>query len=240
MNFILYTITLRKEKISFWLKLLTVSVSLSGLILSFFSAQADGYSHWSKRLMYFTSQSNVWIILIFTAILIFEAVSKNKQANTENLLYLLKFVFTVSITLTAIVFCALLAPFSHRNGYNAWTASSIMTHVITPTLAVFDLFYGKAPMQIKKHHALYSAIPPLLYLVFTSILCILKVDFGRGDPYPYFFMNYYSPAGVFGFSDVMPFAIGSFYWMLLILGIVLSVSFCYACLLNKRIKETDA
>ena len=229
-----------KKKISEILKLITAIISFSGLILSFIGAERDGYSHWAKRLLYFTCQSNVWMIAIFAVMLIAGLRAKGEKMRHRDMLYTLRFALTVSITLTGFVFCTLLAPFSARDGYNAWSASSIMSHVITPILSVVDLFYDPERINIGRREIGYSVLPPLFYLIFASVFCILKVDFGRGDPYPYFFMNYYSPAGVFGFSKVMPFAIGSFYWMLFLLGLVLSIAAVYARLLNGRKAKTKS
>jgi len=66
------------------------------------------------------------------------------------------------------------------------------------------------------------------------VLCIMKVDFGRGEPFPYFFFNYYSPAGVFGTSDVMPYRIGSFYWIVFMFFLIIGVGALYRKLYNKK------
>lgn len=215
------------------LKALIPIVSLGGLILAFQGAGADGYSHWTKRLLYFTTQSNIWIALIMPLILLLPLVPEAKRDTASRITYLLKYVFTVSITITGIVFCAILAPFADRDGYRAWTLSSILTHVVTPILAICDFVFDCPKLSIGRKEKLFTTIPPLLYLIFASVLSILKVDFGRGDPYPYFFLNYYSPAGVFGFSSQPPFVLGSFYWIIIFLLIVLGVATLFARISKK-------
>ena len=220
-----------KRKItSLTLKILITLTSLIGVILSLIFYKADSYSHWSKRLLYFTGQSNIWIGItcLVLSILIVLSLVKNKDY-TKKWLYVLKFIFTISITITGIVFCTLLAP-NARGQYNAWSLSSLLTHVFTPILAIVDFFVDDYKIIFNKKHIALSLIPPLLYFIFASVLCVLKVDFGRGDAFPYFFMNYYSPAGVFGFSDVKPFVIGSFYWIVLLLLLILGLSALYASL----------
>lgn len=218
----------KREKISFSLKFVTSASALVGVLWSFFNATADGYSHWSKRLLYFTSQSNLWIALTFIMIIVVGR-SKGLSGNTrvKNFLYLLKYIFTVSITLTGFIFCAVLAPGAGNADYNAWTVSSILTHVIVPLFSVADFFVDTYRVKLLRRHSLLSLVPPFLYAVFASILCIIKVDFGRGEPFPYFFFNYYSPAGVFGTSDVMPYRIGSFYWIVFMFFVVLGVGALY-------------
>jgi len=223
-----------KDKLSKYLKLAIFITSFSGVIWSFFSATADGYSHWATRLLYFTGQSNIWIGLTALAMLIFSLLKPNVSPRVKNALYILRYVFTVSITLTALIFCGVLAPTAHKSGYNAFTGASILTHMIVPTLAVVDFFLDTYRVKLSGKHVSLSIVPPLIYLVFASILCILKVDFGRGDPFPYVFFNFYSPAGVFGFSSEMPYVIGSFYWMLFMLGIIIGVGTLYKKLYSKK------
>ena len=230
-----------KNKISFFTKISVVAFSFIGVVWSFFNATSDGYSHWSKRLLYFTSLSNIWIALCCLAILLLPAV-KSLRDNTrvKNLFYLLKYVFTVSITLTGFIFCAVLAPGAANDNYNAWTVASIMTHVMVPVLSVADFYLDGYRIELKKRHISLSTLPPLLYMIFASVLVILNVDFGRGDPFPYFFFNYYSPAGIFGFSDVMPYRVGSFYWIIVMLGIIIGLGAIYRKLYNKKSKKDSS
>jgi hypothetical protein len=82
-------------------------------------------------------------------------------------------------------------------------------------------------------------MPPLAYFVFAGALNILNVDFGKGDTYPYFFLNLKSPAGIFGFSDTPPFVIGSFYWIILFLLMVFSIAVTLALINNKILKKAS-
>ncbi|MBO7303842.1 MAG: hypothetical protein J6V09_01275 [Clostridia bacterium] len=229
------------KKISTVTKITTVITSLLGVVLSFFSARADGYSHPAKRLLYFTGQSNIWIGLTLFLILIVTHSQKLKDnPRVTKTLYALRYVFTVSITVTGFIFCAVLAPGAGNADYNAWGLSSIFTHVLTPTLAIFDFFFDEVKPRVTKLQLLASLIPLLAYAIFSTVLFCLNVDFGRGDPFPYFFLNHRSPAGIFGTSDVMPYRIGSFYWMAFILLVVLGIAALYRYIYNKvgsRVKK---
>lgn len=225
-----------RNKISLTFKILIASASFLGIILSFARATLDGYSHWSKRLLYFTAQSNIWIGALSLVILAYAFISRSKEGDTrvKNTLYVLKYVFTVSVTVTGLIFCAVLAPGAKTDNYNAWTFSSLITHVIVPSLSIADLFVDGYKINIKKHHVFYTAIPPFLYMIFSTVLYLLGVDFGRGEPFPYFFLNYGSPAGVFGFSNEMPYMVGSFYWIILILFVIFGFASLYRKLYNKK------
>jgi len=209
-------------------KFLIVFTSLGGVLLNLIFYKKDGYSSWGVRLLYFTNLSNIWIGItcLVLAILLIIKMVKGKDF-IKGWMYILKYVFTVSITITGLVFCCLLAP--NTNGtYQPWTFNSLLAHVFAPVFSIVDFFLDDYEIKFNKKHIFYTALPPFFYLIFASIFCILKVDFGRGDAFPYFFMNYYSPAGIFGFSDVKPFVIGSFYWIILFLILTLSLGLIYA------------
>lgn len=216
-----------REKISFALKWTVVALSFAGVIWSFFNAEADGYSHWTKRLLYFTSQSNIWVALCMLVILVFSLPSLRERARLKNFLYILKYVFTVSITLTGFIFCVVLAPGAANDNYNAWSGASIMTHVLVPVLTIVDFFLDPYRVSLKKRHIFLTAVPPFIYSVFATVLVLMKVDFGRGDAFPYFFFNYYSPAGFFGFSDEMPYILGSFYWIIFMFLLIVGTGALY-------------
>ena len=215
-----------KKIVSLYLNILISIFSALGITLACIFAVRDGYSHWSKRLLYFTQQSNIWICVIsivFAALLILEI--KKKRPYISKLAYALKFVFTVSITITGIIFCALLAPFAEN--YNAWSFASVLTHVVVPLLSVADFFLVDVELPIKRSYVFYSVIPPLCYFIFSSILSILQVDFGRGDTFPYFFMDLNSEVGLFGFKNGDLPQLGTFYWIITILLLILGLGWSY-------------
>ena len=208
-----------------------------GFILSCYFSKADGYYHWLTRLLYFTQQSNLWIgitSLIFAIVLLRE----NSSENTIKIVSVFKYIFTVSITITCFIFCSVLAPFA--GDYNAWTFYSVLTHVVVPILAIADLFTNKNIVKFDKKFVLYTILPPLIYFIFTSVLVMLKFDFGRGEPFPYFFMNYYSEVGLFGFVAKWPPQIGSFYWIVFLFGFIYLLSIAYykllCCIKNRKQK----
>ena len=212
------------NKVSYSLKILIVLSTIIGVALSFIFAKQDGYTSWQFRLLYFTLQSNLWIAIVCCLYLLLPFYKASE--NFVKSLYVCNFVFTVSITVTGVVFCALLAPFAYKDGYNAWSVWSILLHAVVPALAICD-FFVQPTQKLSPKHVFSSILPPLIYFLIASVFCLARVDFGRGHAYPYFFMNYYSPVGVFGFGGTPPFVVGVAYWILLFLAFVLSVAFVY-------------
>jgi len=216
-----------KKKTSIILNFMIALISLVGVLLNCIFATRDGYSHWHKRLLYFTNLSNIWIGITCLTVAVLSIMSiVKKQSVIKNWIYLLKYIFTVSITITGLIFCGLLAPFA--GDYNAWTLSSILVHVIVPVLSIVDYFISSEVLVLKKWHIVLPTVPPLIYFVFCLILSAFNVDFGRGDTYPYFFMNFRSSVGLFGFSNSGPTPeMGAFYWIVAILLLILGISYLY-------------
>jgi hypothetical protein len=100
-----------------------------------------------------------------------------------------------------------------------------------------DFFVDGGEVVFEKKHNVLSLAPPLSYFIFCVVLYLLNVDFGRGDNFPYFFLNFGSPAGIFGFSDEFPYRIGSFYWVVFISALVYSTSVLYSWLHNLKMKK---
>ncbi len=226
-----------RVKTSFLIKILVVVFCLTGLLLNCIYATYDGYTHWSKRLLFFTTQSNIWVLIIMAVLLVYPFTKQGKKDKWSQSLYTVKFVFTVSITITAIVFCCFLGPFADSS-YHAWSFHSLLLHVIVPILTVADFFIDHTPVNLSGKTFYTLIIPSLCYFILAGILCAFKYDFGRGEPYPYFFMNFYSPAGVFGFSSTPPFIMGSFYWILLFLFIMIGVGKLLVKIKNKQNKKS--
>ena len=208
------------------LKILTILSAFGGVLLSLISAPGDNFSHPWKRLLYFTAQSNIWIGAVFLLILVLPFTKMQKGELWRQRLYLLKFIFTVSITMTGIVFCGVIAPFSPST-YRPWVFCNWLTHVVTPILAIADFFLDKQRITIKTKHLFACLLPPLFYFSVATLLGYFNFDFGRGEPYPYFFLDYRSPIGLFGVGKQSPF-IGPVYWWTAFSLVMLLLAFIYA------------
>lgn len=215
----------KTKTVSVALKLLLFVCSMTGVFLS---GAGAGFMGGGTVMLYFTIQSNIWISL--TCLVLAILILKGKELGDTA--FVIKLVFTVSITLTGFVFCVMLAP---TMGKDAWNIQNILTHVVTPVLAIADFFVYDSVYPYKKKQCLWVAVPPLYYVIFAAAGYVLNWNFGGGRNYPYFFLNWGSPAGAFGFSRELPF-IGVVWW-LVVLIIFLTVTALLYISVAKKIRN---
>ncbi|MCR5581855.1 MAG: Pr6Pr family membrane protein [Pseudobutyrivibrio sp.] len=200
---------------------LKIVVSLSAIIGTFLSAYAGRHSFMggSRVFMYFTIQSNIAIAIICLVGLYYII----RDSEISHVWQIVKFVGTVAITLTGVVFCFVLAP---TMGSSAWNIQNILTHVIVPIGAVIDFFLISNCIDLKKSAVLYVIIPPLLYAIYAGVGYVLGWQFADGINYPYFFLNWGSEAGAIGFSSELPF-MGTLWWILALLIFLILIGLLY-------------
>ena len=231
-------IAAKDKTISCILKCTVVLSAVIGILLSA-GAGRGSFMGGSRVFMYFTIQSNILIALICAAGLVLmlrrgsASVSAPATGKRMNGWFVFKFVGTVSITLTGTVFCFVLAP---TFGAYAWNVQNILTHVIVPAASIADFFVTGICGSIRKRFAIFVTIPPLLYAVYAGIGYAAGWEFAPGMNYPYFFLNWGSPAGVFGFSKELPF-MGCAWWIIAIFVLLLGMGYGYLALLDVRKKR---
>ncbi len=213
----------KAKVLSIVFKCIVIVSSAVGIILSAI-AGAQSFMGGGRVFMYFTVQSNIAIALVCAV----GAVLLLRNQPVQDIWYLIKFVFTVSITLTGVVFCFVLAP---TLGKHAWRLQHVLTHVVVPLAAVLDFFVTGRYSSMKKRSVYFVIIPPLLYAIYTGIAYAAKWEFSKGVHYPYFFLNWDSPAGAFGFTNELPY-MGCAWWILLILVMLLAVGYGYLLALD--------
>ncbi|MCR4901443.1 MAG: Pr6Pr family membrane protein [Butyrivibrio sp.] len=207
-----------KQKISYILKTIVILSSIIGTIASYLAGRTS-FMGGNHVFMYFTIQSNIAIAIISAIGLYFMAT--NKPVN--KIWYVIKFVGTVSITLTGVVFCFVLAP---TLGIYAWNMQNVLTHVIVPIGAIIDFFVISGVTKVSKLNTLYVIIPPIIYAIYAGIGYVKGWEFAEGINYPYFFLNWGSKAGAFGFTNELPF-MGSAWWILVLLIFLIVVGYIY-------------
>ena len=219
-------INIKRNIVSLVLKAILSLVSLNGVFLILLQ---DNFTNWSS-LLYFTEQSNIWIgiyaIISFIFLLIKTVTHKQK---VPKWLEILQLIFTISIAITGLMFCCVLAPTS---GQNVWATTNILVHMLAPVLAIVDFFVSVHHFRYQKFSFFYAAIPSLYYLGLSTIGYLAKWDYGQGNHYPYFFLNFDSSVDFFGFSSQSPYWMGTFYWIIIILAICLGLSLLFQWLSN--------
>ncbi|MBQ8136669.1 MAG: Pr6Pr family membrane protein [Clostridia bacterium] len=213
----------KSRVVSLCLKGIVIFSAAVGVILSAISG-AQAFMGGGRVFMYFTIQSNIVIALVCAI----GAILLLRNRPVSDRWYLVKYVFTVSITLTGVVFCFVLAP---TLGKYAWSLQHVLTHVVVPVAAIVDFFVTGKAGSIKKRSVPFVTIPPLLYAIYTGIAYAEGWEFSAGKAYPYFFLNWGSPAGAFGFTKELPY-MGCAWWILLILVLLLAVGYGYLLILG--------
>ena len=114
--------------VSMLLELATAVCMVTGITLT--SRMGGGFMGGGTAFLYFTVQSNLWIGATCALFFVLNAVTLAKPSFLiPRVLHVIKFVFTVSITLTGIVFCGVLAP-TLPGSFKS--AANVLTHVVVP------------------------------------------------------------------------------------------------------------
>ncbi len=208
--------------ISTILKSITIISVILGVILSA-KASVTVFMGGSRVFMYFTIQSNILIALLMLVELIMIYLKKY-----NSLLFLIKYISTISITLTGAVFTFMLVPVLKEN---AWSLANTLTHAIVPVSSIIDFFIIGVSYKIKKNKVPLVLIPPLMYVIYSSICYVLKIEFAPNQIYPYFFLNWGNDVSPFCIADHFPY-LGTMYWILFLLIMLLIVGLLYLVLLD--------
>ena len=211
-------LSVRQKRISSFLKMIVIASALVGTVLSGYAGRRF-FMGGSRVFMYFTIQSNI-VIAAICAIGLFLL---RKDGPISKAWYVVKFVGTVSITLTGVVFGFVLAP---TLGVHAWNLQNTLTHLVVPVVAVIDFFVVAPVARISKKNVIFVIIPPILYAIYAGIGYVRGWEFADGINYPYFFLNWGSPAGAFGFTNELPF-MGTAWWIAALLVFLMIVGYAY-------------
>ncbi|MBQ3285033.1 MAG: Pr6Pr family membrane protein [Ruminococcus sp.] len=218
------SITKKRTAVSLILKCIVVTAAAVGTYLSAFGG-TSGFMVGGKAFMYFTIQSNILIALICAvgAVLLF------RKTDVKNVWFIVKYIGTVAITLTGAVFTFVLAP---TLGDFAWQFQNILTHLVVPVAAIADFFVTGIYGDIQKKYVFLVEIPPIAYVIYAAVCYAAGWTFADGNNYPYFFLNWGSPAGACGFIGEFPF-MGCVWWILIMGAAILAVGYIYILILNR-------
>ncbi len=226
----------RNKKVGFTLsiifKILIIVFCLIGVITG---ACSDTFMS-QKQFLYFTIQSNVCIALVCFVFLIFKMIKiKKPEFNIPNYMYIIKYIFTVAITLTFIVFSIILTPtmIVKGQGWYLSTIENICLHNLVPILAILDYCFFDFQFKVKKSTFVYGLAMPVYYLIFVTSFILAGADFGDGAKAPYFFLDFKTNT----WFSIANGQLGTFYWIIIIATFVLAISMLLLwikSLINKR------
>lgn len=183
-----------------------------GLILSLTSKSTDEFMGNGTALNFYTLQSNLWVFILELVLLLLTIIEDVKQVSIiKEKMVVLKFVMTVAILVTFIVYWSMLAPYVAQK--NVLALSNVILHAISPILMLVDFLVFDREYTFKKNNVYLTIIPPLYYLIFAMVRAeISDTVFTQGSRYPYWFID----IDTFGWLGNIN-GPGVIYWTILVL-----------------------
>lgn len=183
-----------------------------GLILSLTSKSTDEFMGNGTALNFYTLQSNLWVFILELVLLLLTIIEDVKQVSIiKEKMVVLKFVMTVAILVTFIVYWSMLAPYVAQK--NVLALSNVTLHAISPILMLVDFLVFDREYTFKKNNVYLTIIPPLYYLIFAMVRAeISDTVFTQGSRYPYWFID----IDTFGWLGNIN-GPGVIYWAILVL-----------------------
>lgn len=194
-----------------------IIVSLLGIILS---GMGSGFMGKGTGFLYFTIQSNITITCITIPYLISNLLQLlGKKGFFNRIIDVLKYIFTVAITITFLVYACALSP-NMPLSYNL-SFKNLSVHFIVPILALIDFFVFDNGIIVTKKNCLYGLAMPFYYVLFFLFGIPLNFRYLEGSKAPYFFLNYER----FGWFRIDSNGIGVVYWI--IIATIFFIGLCY-------------
>lgn len=183
-------------------RIILCCVSALGVLLSFriFYAGEGPFAPSWEFLKYYTNISNYFVFGVSVVVLAdnVKRVLAGEKEGYNKKIRTLKFMTTVMILVTFLVYCILLGkPFTADFWQDIGNTSR---HVFAPVLFILDYILFEEKKTISVFAPLYSLIIPLVYVCYTFILGAAIPNF----EYPYFFLDVTRDNfGIGGYGGVM-------------------------------------
>ena len=204
-----------------------IIVGILGIILT---AVSTSFMGGASVFYFFTVQSNIFIIAMAFLFLGHEIICLiNKKETINQVMLQIKFVATVAITITFLVFFTMLAPLMGVDYLLSFKNFSL--HAIVPMLAIIDFIVFDTDINLSYPKSLIATIAPISYVFFVYAIGVpLKLQYAENLYFPYFFLNYEQNGFFFekGFG-VIP-------WVIVLLTAIcgLSLLFCFFIKLRQK------
>ncbi len=177
-------------------------VSALAVLLSCGIFYAGSGSHplsW-EFLKYYTNISNYFVFAVSVIVLAdnVKRVRAGEREGHNNKIRLLKFMTTVMILITCLVYCCLLGkPYTAEFWRNI---ANLSLHVAAPVLFILDFFLFDEHKTVSVFAPLWSTVVPLVYVAYTFFLGAVVPNF----KYPYYFLD----VSKLGYGGVMLWVVG--------------------------------
>ena len=195
-----------KEKWIVVYRFLFVFTCLCGIILGILDRSSDSFMGNGTALNFYTLQSNIWVLVLETYLLLKSIFSIRTDRNSfpnekskfgANLakqddsywnVEVIKYILTVAIILTYLVYWLMLAPFLKAE--YVWKPSNFLLHGTTPLMMLLDFLLLDREKNLPAHAIVLTVIPALVYFIFAFVRAeVSSVRLTLGSRYPYWFMD---------------------------------------------------
>ena len=206
------------------------ALAIVGILGIVFTAQSSAFMGGGSVFFFFTVQSNIFIIAMALIFLVNEIVVlvTNKGFINQTLRHI-KYVATVAITVTFLVFFTMHAPLMGVDYLLSFNNFSL--HAIVPILALIDFIIFDTDINLTYSNSLLATIAPISYVIFVYVGAIFKLQYGENLYYPYFFLDFETNGFLFekGFG-IIP-------WILLLLAGICGLGCLYCFIIKARQKS---
>ncbi len=225
----------KREAASIAVKTIAIAVSVYGMCRSFQGLVS---------LTLFTNLSNIFMDLVLFGFMCHEIRTLKKGGRTSppaNGWYVFKYMATISITLTMLVYMFLLAP-TYPEGFTGSYlqngAGSLCVHLVGPLISIIDFLVFDYYYESSRLHVLFAMLPPYIYMGFIVALAENGTRWNETMLAPYNFINYGADTGWFGFDlsqmGSRTLGIGVAYNIVLISILFMGIGAFYLSVKNKR------
>lgn len=169
-------------------KLSVILIIFTGLWCSFKNANSI-----ISKLSYYTIQSNIICLALFTYSLIFEILDLNYK--TKNY-YIIKGGIIIAIILTGVIYHIALLPGEFQMDASTKiikVLSSILLHGISPIIVLVDYILFDKKGKFKYKYAIYWLAFPIYYVIYVYIYSYFGGEFyniGGSKNYAYIFLDF--------------------------------------------------
>ena len=213
--------------------LIKAALAIVGILGIIFTAQSSAFMGGASVFFFFTVQSNIFIIIMALLFLVNEVVvllGKNSFIN-QTLLHI-KYVATIAITVTFLVFFTMLAPLMGIDYLLSFNNFSL--HAIVPILAIIDFIIFDTDIKLTYKSSLLATIAPISYVIFVYVGAIFKLQYGDNLYYPYFFLDI-GTNGFFFEKSTM----GVIPWIIILLGAIIGLGALFTLFIKLRQKAVN-
>ncbi len=224
----------RNVRLSIMLKIALIIVILIGVSSSIFFASS--FTSGVKTLMFYTLQSNIFVMVIEVVFLINQIrVYHGRASFITDKWRTAKYILVCGVLLTFVVFGLLLTPVLPI-AYT-FSVTSISLHFIAPLIAITDFFLFDYKKQLSVRTIALTIIPPLYYLLFVLGCIGLGIRFPPDNKLvPYFFLDYEQ----FGWFSFTSNGIGVGYWIIILMMLLLGINLVLVAISKKiRVEKMD-